>query len=61
MKASAMIKAGYVMLAVNLFLAGLFWFLHGEDWRWHVRLFMAGGMLWILGILIWYKVREQEE
>lgn len=61
MKASSMIKFGYIMLAANMFLAGLFWFLHGEDWRWQVRLFMIGSMIWIVGILIWYKVAEGEK
>lgn len=55
-----MIRFGYVMLAVNMILAGAFWIGHGEDWLWHTRLFMAGAMLWIVGILVWYKVAESE-
>lgn len=56
-----MIKFGYVMLAANMLLAGFFWINHGEDWQWHTRLFMIGSMLWIVGILVWYKVAVQEE
>lgn len=56
-----MIKVGYVMLAINMIIAGAFWLDHGEDWQWHTRLFMIGAMLWIIGILIWYKVPEQKE
>lgn len=56
-----MIKFGYTMLAINMLLAGASWIHHGEDWLWHTRLFMAGSMLWILMILVWYKVLEGEE
>lgn len=60
-KASSMIKFGYIMLAANMTLAGVSWFLKGEDWQWHTRLFMIGAMLWIIMILVWYKVAGQEE
>ena len=61
-KAAPVIKAGYVMVVINLILSGYFW-LHGndEDDRFHTALFMGGAMAWILVILVWYKVAETEE
>lgn len=59
-----MIKFGYTMMAAHMALAGAFWLFplgDPEDRRFHVSLFMAGAMLWIVGILVWYKVAEQEE
>lgn len=57
-KASSMIKFGYIMLALNMTGAGIFWLLddHGR-----VVMFMAGSMLWIVGLLIWYKALEHED
>jgi hypothetical protein len=62
MKATPVIKAGYVMMALNLLIAGYFWlFSKEDDARVHVVMFMAGAMLWILVILVWYKVKETED
>jgi hypothetical protein len=57
-KADTMIKFGYVMLAFNMFIAGVFWLF---DDRPHVAMFMGGSMLWIVMILVWYKVKGTEE
>jgi hypothetical protein len=38
--------------------AGIFWLLHDHA---RVVMFMAGAMLWIVGLLIWYKIAEQEQ
>lgn len=56
-KTSSMIKFGYIMLALNMTGAGIFWLLHDHA---RVVMFMAGSMLWIIGLLIWYKIAEQE-
>lgn len=62
MKATPVIKAGYVMMALNMFIAGYFWlFSKDEDAHTHVAMFMGGAMLWIIVILVWYKVKETEE
>lgn len=58
MRASAMIKTGYVMLAAYMVIAGIFWVTQDLE---HAAMFMAGGMLWVIGILVWYKVAEQDE
>jgi len=61
-KAAPVIKFGYVMLAINMALSSYFWlFGHDEDDRFHTALFMGGSMLWIIMILVWYKVQETEE
>ena len=57
-KASSMIKFGYIMLALNMTGAGIFWLL---DDRGRVAMFMAGSMLWIVGLLVWYKALEHED
>ncbi len=57
-KTSSMIKFGYVMLALNMGGAGIFWLLHDHA---RVVMFMAGSMLWIVGLLIWYKALEHED
>lgn len=49
------------MMILNMIVAGAFWIDHGEDWRWHTRLFMVGAMLWIIVILVWYKVPNRNE
>ena len=56
-----MIKFGYVMLAVNLLLALVAWFMGGEDAHDHTLMFMCGAALWIVGLLVWYKVLGQEQ
>jgi len=56
-----MIKFGYVMLAVNLLLALVAWLMGGEDAREHTLMFLAGAALWIVGLLVWYKVLGQEQ
>ncbi len=57
-KTSSMIKFGYVMLALNMTGAGISWLLHDHA---RVVMFMAGSMLWIIGLLIWYKISEGEQ
>ena len=58
MRAAAMIKTGYIMLAAYVVIAALFWATNDTD---HAVMFLAGGMLWVIGLMIWYKVAEQEE
>lgn len=58
MRAAPMIRAGYIMLAVYLIIAIIFWIVQDLD---HAAMFMAGGMLWVIGIMIWGKVLAQEE
>ncbi len=57
-KASSMITFGYIMMFANMLGAGIFWLLHD---RGRVAMFMAGSMLWIIMILIWYKVKERDD
>lgn len=57
-KATSMIKFGYVMLFINMALAGFFW-LTGD--RPHTAMFMGGAMVWIIGILIWYRNVETND
>ena len=61
-KAAPVIKAGYVLMVMNIILA-IYFRLHGndEDDRFHAALFMGGAILWVLVILVWYKVQETEE
>ena len=61
-KAAPVIRMGYIMMFLNMIVAMYFW-LHGndEDDRFHTALFMGGAMLWILVILVWYKVQGTEE
>jgi hypothetical protein len=56
-KASSMIKFGYAMLVINMLLAGAFWLAHDHA---RTAMFMGGSCMWIAGILIWYKIEEQE-
>ncbi len=58
MRAAAMIKFGYIMLAAYMIIAIFFWVTKDLD---HAAMFMGGGMVWIIGILVWYKVAAQEE
>lgn len=58
MKASVMIRFGYVMLTAYLLIALVFW-LTGD--REHTLMFMAGGAAWVIGLLVWYKVLSQEQ
>jgi hypothetical protein len=51
-KATSMIKFGYVMLFINMALAGIFW---ATGDRPHTAMFMGGSIVWIIGILIWYR------
>lgn len=61
-KAEPVIKAAYILMTLNMMLAAYFWlFSHDEDGHFHTALFMGGAMLWILVILVWYKVQETEE
>lgn len=53
-----MIKAGYVMLAFYLVIAFVFWVC---DDHIHMLMFLGGGALWIIGLLVWYKIAEQEQ
>lgn len=53
-----MIKFGYIMLAAYMIIAIFFWVTKDLD---HAAMFMGGGMVWIIGILVWYKVAAQEE
>ena len=53
-----MIKAGYVMLAFYLVIAFVFWLM---DDRIHTLMFMGGSALWVIGLLVWYKIAEQEQ
>jgi hypothetical protein len=53
-----MIRAGYVMLAVYLTIAFVFWLM---DDREHTLMFMGGSALWVIGLLVWYKIAEQEQ
>lgn len=57
-RTSAIIKAGYVMLALYLVIAFVFWL---ADDRIHMLMFLGGGAAWVIGLLIWYKVAEQEQ
>ncbi len=56
-KASSMIKFGYVMLAINLLSAGIFYQLGDKG---HAVMFLSGCCIWIFGILTWYRVAKQE-
>jgi putative Ca2+/H+ antiporter (TMEM165/GDT1 family) len=53
-----MIKTGYIMLAAYVVIAVFFWASNDLD---HAAMFMAGGMLWIIGVMVWYKVQETEK
>ena len=53
-----MIKSGYVMLTFYLVIAFVFWLM---DDRIHTLMFMGGGALWVIGLLVWYKIAEQEQ
>ena len=55
-KASTMIKFGYCMLAFNMIGALVAWLFHDENGR--VPMAMIGACIWIVMILIWYKVDE---
>jgi Na+-transporting NADH:ubiquinone oxidoreductase subunit NqrD len=57
-RTAAMIKAGYVMLAVYLTIAFVFWL---QEDREHTLMFMGGSALWVIGLLVWYKIAEQEQ
>ncbi len=57
-RTSAMIKTGYVMLAFYLAIAFVFWI---ADDRIHTLMFMGGSALWVIGLLVWYKIAEQEQ
>ena len=57
-RTAAMIKAGYVMLAFYLAIAFVFWLV---DDRIHTLMFMGGSALWVIGLLVWYKIAEQEQ
>lgn len=56
-----MIKVGYVMLAVYLLLALVFWLAGGEDAHARTLMFMCGAAAWVIGLLVWYKVLGQEQ
>ena len=58
MRAAPMIKTGYIMLAAYLIIAIIFWVTSDLE---HAAMFMAGGMIWVVGIMIWNKVAEQEK
>lgn len=69
-QASSMIKFGYVMLALNLLLAVGAYFMNksvaGNPAYDNIALptpamFLGGGCIWIVGILIWYKAQKDEE
>jgi len=57
-RTTAMIRAGYVMLAFYLVIAFVFWL---SDDRIHTLMFLGGGALWVIGLLVWYKIAEQEQ
>lgn len=57
-RTAAVIKAGYVMLAFYLAIAFVFWL---TDDRIHMLMFLCGGAAWVIGLLVWYKVAEQEQ
>jgi hypothetical protein len=56
-KAASMVKFGYVMLGINMALAGFFW-LTGD--RPHTAMFMGGSIIWIIGCLIWIRNANNE-
>lgn len=60
-KATSMIKFGYCMLALNMGGAGFCWLSKDEDTHDRVLLFMLGSCLWIIMLLIWYKVAGQQD
>ena len=49
------------MTAVYLVIALWFWLAGGEDSREHTLMFLAGAAAWVIGLLVWYKVLEQEQ
>jgi len=53
-----MIRFGYVMLAAYLLITLVFW-LTGD--REHTLMFLAGAAAWVIGLLVWYKVAQQEQ
>mgnify|MGYP001198441359 CR=1 FL=1 len=60
-KAAPMIKFGYVMLALNMIGAAYCWLSKDEDMHDRTLLFMMGSCLWIVMILIWYKVKGDQD
>lgn len=66
-RAVGMIKFGYVMLAVYMTIAFVFWVLEHtsnnlevrEDHHVHALMFMIGSSLWVIMLLVWYKVLGQ--
>ena len=69
MKSSSMIKFGYVMLSFYMLVALGFCIAEHtttnvelkEDHHVHAAMFMGGSALWVVMLLVWYKVAGQEE
>jgi putative Ca2+/H+ antiporter (TMEM165/GDT1 family) len=57
-KAASMIKFGIIFLIVDLIRAGIFRALHD---RMRTVMFLGGCVVWIIGLLIWINVKEQED
>lgn len=57
-RTAAIIKTGYVMMVIYLVIAFVFWL---TDDRIHMLMFLSGGAAWVIALLIWYKVAEQEQ
>jgi hypothetical protein len=59
-KATSMIKFGYCMLALNMGSAGLCFLSKDEEMHDRTLLFMLGSCVWIVMLLVWYKVAAQQ-
>lgn len=55
-KASSMVTFGYIMLAINMLLAGIFYLVHDRE---RTAMFMGGSIIWIIGTLIWIRNVER--
>lgn len=51
-KITSMIKFGYICLALDLVCALGFYLAHDRP---RTMMFLTGSIIWIIGILIWYK------